>query len=173
MLAYSSHLTAEQARLAQGQRALDQAQAEVLLGRFDQVERWLEKAEVMGIAPGRIRILRGAAALERNQIDEAVHELELAIQQLPNSVAANALLAGALLQKGESGKRLVGLFENTKELTPETPEDYLYGAWVMQHYWQQRALDWVEALATDHPTPVVHYRLGLLRGQGSFLRGDS
>ena len=135
----------------------------MLSGRFDQVEPWLERAEVMGIAPGRIRILRGAAYLEQGNLDEAIHQLELAVQQLPDSVAAHALLARALTQADRSGERVLSLFKRTTELTPVTPEDYLYGAWVMAHYWPDQALKWLETLAVQHPTPVVHHELSFRR----------
>jgi tetratricopeptide (TPR) repeat protein len=164
-LGYRSHRAEEKARIADGQRALDQAQIEILCGRYDHVEPWLEQAEVCDVDPGRIRVLRGAAALERSDIEAAVHELELAVEQLPESLGAHALLARAYMDCASAyGREKVShLFEKTAKMSPVTPEDYLYGSWVIGHFQEEQALDWLEKLAAEHPTPMAHYRLGLRR----------
>jgi tetratricopeptide (TPR) repeat protein len=164
-LGYRSHRAEEKARIADGQRALDQAQIEILCGRYDHVEPWLEQAEVCDVDPGRIRVLRGAAALERREIETAVHELELAVEQLPESLGAHALLAEAYINSGGAhpAERVLDLFEKAAQMSPVTPEDYLYGSWVIGHFREEQAIDWLEKLAAEHPTPVAHHRLGLRR----------
>jgi tetratricopeptide (TPR) repeat protein len=166
VLAYRSHHIAERAELAEataraaeGQRALDQALIEALSGHYDRVEPWLEKAEVCDVEPGRIRVLRGLAAVERGDVDAAVHELELAVQQLPESLGAHALLCRAYFEAGRMGDALK-LDEIVESLEPVTPEDYLYGAWASGDH-PERAERWYEHLAANHPSPAVHYLYGL------------
>jgi tetratricopeptide (TPR) repeat protein len=168
LLAYRSRHMEEQARLAQdaaraaeGQRALDQALIEALSGHYDKVEPWLERAEVRDIDPGRIRVLRGLAAVEQDAIDTAVHELELAVEQLPQSLGAHALLHRAYVEAGLLDKA-VATDQKLNDLKPLTPEDYLYGAWATSADRPERARKWLEYLAAEHPTPAVHYALGLL-----------
>ncbi|MHC4698072.1 MAG: protein kinase domain-containing protein [Planctomycetota bacterium] len=164
MLAYHSHLTTEQARIAEGQRALDQAQVEMLGGRYDEIEHWLERAEVYNVDPGRIRVLRGLVALEQQDTEAAIRHLKLSVEQLPDSLAAHALLARAYFySKDESYEELPDLFQKFESMTPVTPEDYLYGAWAISGLQPEKALEWVEKLASEHPTPTVHFRLGILR----------
>ncbi|MFQ5806777.1 MAG: protein kinase [Phycisphaerae bacterium] len=162
LLAYRSHLVAEKARVAEGQRALDQALVEVLSGRYDQVERWLEKAEVLDVDPGRIRVLRGLAAVERGAIRTAIHELELAVRQLPDSLGAYALLLRAYMEDGQFDNAY-SLFPEIERMTPVTTEDRLYGAWAVGWWSRDQAMQWLEQLALERPTPAVHYMLGLYR----------
>ena len=158
-LGYRSRQTAEQARIATGQRALDQALVEALSGHYDQVEQWLEQAEVARVNPGRIRVLRALAAIEQYDTETALHELQLAIQQMPNSLGAHALLMRTYIEAGQwnEARRQSNLLEN---LSPETPEDYLYGGWAT---WAGRGRQWLEKLAVEHPTPAVHYVMGMHR----------
>ncbi|UCC31155.1 MAG: hypothetical protein JSU86_02540, partial [Phycisphaerales bacterium] len=164
MLAYRSHLTTELARIAEGQRALDQAQVEILGGRYDQVERWLERAEVCDVDPGRIRVLRGLVALEQQDTEAAIRHLKLSVEQLPDSLAAHALLVRAYFySKDGPYEEIPSLLQKIEGMAPVTPEDYLYGVWAIQTAQPEKALEWADKLASEHPTPTVHFRLGILR----------
>ncbi|MHC4698073.1 MAG: protein kinase domain-containing protein [Planctomycetota bacterium] len=146
----------------QGQHALDQAVVEVLSGRYDEVEPWLEKAEVHDIDPGRIRVLRGLAAVEQGNLETALHELELAVRQLPGSLGAHALLFRTYLESGKWDK-IPSQYDKLRELTPVTPEDYLYGGWALSILDPKRGEALLEELAELHPTPAVHYVIGFYR----------
>jgi tetratricopeptide (TPR) repeat protein len=164
LLGYRSRLADERARIAEGQRALDQAQVEILGGRYDQVEHWLERAEVYDVDPGRIRVLRGLVALEQQDTETAIRHLKLSVEQLPNSIAAHALLVRAYLRSRDgSYEKVPYLFQKIESMTPVMPEDYLYGAWAIDAKRPEKALEWAEKLALEHPTPTAHYRLGTLR----------
>jgi serine/threonine protein kinase/lipopolysaccharide biosynthesis regulator YciM len=145
---------------AEGQHALDQALVEVLSGHYDRVEPWLEQAEVCDIDPGRIRVLRGLAAVEQGDPERAVHELELAVEQLPQSLGAHALLCRAYMEAGLLDKALA-TDQKLNNLRPLTPEDYLYGAWATSAERPEQAREWLEHLASEHPSPAVHYAFGL------------
>ncbi|MHC4698770.1 MAG: protein kinase domain-containing protein, partial [Planctomycetota bacterium] len=144
---------------AEGQHALDQAFVEALSGHYDRVEPWLEQAEIADIDPGRIRVLRGLAAVEQNDIETAVHELELAVEQLPQSLGAHALLLRAYAEAGQLDQALATQ-QKLDDLRPLTPEDYLYGAWATRTERSEQAKEWLEKLAAERPTPAVHYALG-------------
>jgi tetratricopeptide (TPR) repeat protein len=146
----------------QGQHALNQALVEALSGRYDQVEPWLERAEVHNVDPGRIRVLRGLAAVERGDIKVAIHELELAVQQVPGSMGAKALLLRAYMEDGQFDNAY-SLFPQIEGMTPVTTEDRLYGAWAVGWWSRERAMQWLDRLAKERPTPAVHYILGLYR----------
>ncbi|UCF32488.1 MAG: hypothetical protein JSV78_09140, partial [Phycisphaerales bacterium] len=160
LLAHRSHVVAEEARMAEGQRALDQALIEAFSGHHDRVEPYLERAEILDVEPGRIRVLRGLAAVEQGDIERAIHELELATQQLPDSLGAHALLGRAYLEAGEFRKN-ADLYPRIRTLEPVMPEDYLYGGWALWPSDRDLAKGWLEQLASEHPSPAVDFVLGL------------
>ena len=160
LMAYRAHVAAEQARRAEGQRALDHAMVAALDGHYDEMQSWLERCEVLDVEPGRIRVLRGWAAVESGAMDEAIHQLELAVEQLPNSLAAHALLSRAFLEAGRI-EEAMAVDEKLEVLKPRTPEDYLYGAWALSSSRPRQAREWLEKLAREHPSPAVYYMLGL------------
>jgi tetratricopeptide (TPR) repeat protein len=162
LAAAQAHAAAKAARDAEGQAALDQAMVEVFSARFDKVEPWLEKAEVLGVSPGRIRIVRGWVAYERDDLELAAHELELAAQQLPDSLAVQSLLWIVCFVAGDY-VRARELEPPLYQMTPMAPEDYLYGAQATQEVWPERAVEWLEHLATQRPSPFVHFMLGNVR----------
>ena len=115
------------ARTAQGEAAVEQALVELFSGRFEHVEPHLNRAEAHDVVPGRLRVLRGAIALEGGDVDRAVVHLERAVAELPGSLAAHSLLARAYigLLRFDDWRRTRGIIQR---LEPVTQEDYLYGA---------------------------------------------
>jgi serine/threonine protein kinase len=169
--AYHSRLSAQQARIArqqaraaEGQGKLDQAVEAVLCGQWEKVEPLLEQAEGFGIAPGRIHLLRGLVGVETGEIELAIHELQLAIQMMPDSLGAYALLFQAYADAGDY-EAAYTLGSKLVTLQPVLPEDYLYGSWAIQTFWPERSLQWLEYLAAEHPTAVAHFYLGRARAQ--------
>ena len=77
-----------------------------------------------------VEIAENLAAVEQADTERAVHELELAVEQLPQSLGARALLSRAYKEAGQLGKALATK-QTLKELKPRTPVDYLYGAWAV------------------------------------------
>jgi len=146
LVGYRSHVIAVNARIAEGQRALDQALIEALSGRYDQVEPWLERAEVLDVDPGRLRVLRGLAAVEQDDNETAIHKLELAVEQMPQSLGAHALLIRAYLEAGLLD-RAFAVDQKLNDLKPLTAEDYLYGAWATWNERPEQAREWLEHLA--------------------------
>jgi len=169
--AYRSRLSAQQARLArqqaraaEGQRTLDQAVEAVLCGQWGKVEPLLEQAEGLGVAPGRIHLLRGLVGVETEDHARAIRELHLAIQMMPDSLGAVALLFRAYTAVGDYAAAYP-LGSKLLTLKPVLPEDYLYGSWAIQTFWPERSMQWLEYLAAERPTAVAYYYLGRARVQ--------
>ncbi len=168
-LAYHSRLSAQQARIAvqqtrevEGQRKLDQAVEAVLCGQWQKVEPLLDQAEGLGIAPGRIHLLRGLVGVETEEHDRAIRELHLAIQMMPDNLGAYALLYRAYAAAGDY-EAAYPLGSKLLTLKPALPEDYLYGSWAIEGFWPEWSLQWLEHLAAERPTAVAHFWLGRAR----------
>ncbi|MFO0915129.1 MAG: protein kinase [Pirellulales bacterium] len=81
--------------------------------------------EKLGASAGQTRLLRGMVAYFRQDAVDAIRELEQAVELLPDSVAARALLAISYVDSAQFDK-----YEQTRlkmmELQPSSPEDYLF-----------------------------------------------
>jgi hypothetical protein len=107
------------------QNAFDRALTAALEGDLEAAEQAIEAAERAGSSTGRVRMVRGQIALHRGQSREAMGHLKEAVRLLPESVAASGMLAAAYASDGhwESYDKAI---RNMKELTPSTPEDFLF-----------------------------------------------
>jgi tetratricopeptide (TPR) repeat protein/predicted Ser/Thr protein kinase len=105
--------------------AVDDALATTMSGDSQASEQAIAKIAAEGAESGWSSLLRGHLAFHRGEHDEAVRQLQLAIAQLPESVAARALLAAAYVSSGwwEKYEEVLGDLEN---LSPESAEDYLF-----------------------------------------------
>jgi tetratricopeptide (TPR) repeat protein len=85
----------------------------------------IKEIEVLGASTGQVRLLRGVAAYFRQDVRSAISELEQAVQLLPDSVAARALLAMSYGDVGQIEK-VERLTRDMAQLSPSSPEDYLF-----------------------------------------------
>jgi serine/threonine protein kinase len=134
--AYQAHLT-EQLRGAEQQRherellderkqrALDDAIAAAMSGDLQRAETAIRAAEIQGVSPGQAFWLRGLLHYQTGDTEQAINELEHAVQLLPDSLAPRALLA---LSCGRVWMfdRSAALFLEMAKLTPVTSEDFLF-----------------------------------------------
>jgi len=162
LFAYWGHLDRRAKRSAEGERAVDQALVEILCSRFDQAETCLKTAEANDIDPGRICMLRGIAAREIEDFETAIRELNIAVQRLPDSFGAKAILFDAYYFAGQFDKA-AKLREQIWQLEPSTLEDYLYGGWIFGPSMPELAIKWLEIVARERPTPSVQFFLGTQR----------
>jgi tetratricopeptide (TPR) repeat protein len=107
------------------QSAIDAALVAAWSGDFDEAENEIAKARRWGASRGRVLMLRGQVALQRNETQEAVQYLQQAKEFLPDSVAVRAMFAVACWQNGQ-WENFVKTMQGLDELTPVTPEDYLF-----------------------------------------------
>jgi tetratricopeptide (TPR) repeat protein len=126
ILAYQAW-RAEQERIAERrQEAIDRALVAALGGEFDAAEKAIREAEGLGAHPGWVRMLQGLVDLHRGDARRAVEQLRQAVDLMPDSVAARAMLLMAWGNAGEwvevHGDEAAAL----ERLRPVTAEDYLF-----------------------------------------------
>jgi tetratricopeptide (TPR) repeat protein len=115
----------EQLQEQKRQQALDKALLAAHSGDFEGADRAVDEAEVLGAAPGLVRILRGQVALDRGDAKKAVDHLQQALKLMPQSVSAKALLASAYHAAGETTLYMEAS-DKLEGLSPVTAEDYLF-----------------------------------------------
>jgi serine/threonine protein kinase len=129
--AYRANLT-EQQRLTEQERAraqlLDEKIRNAYLiatsGDLERTDSAIKEIEKLGASTGQVRLLRGVVAYFRQDIARAIGELEQAVELLPESVAARALLAMSYQDAGvEKYERFI---LEMAQLSPSSPEDYLF-----------------------------------------------
>jgi serine/threonine protein kinase len=117
----------EQHVAARRQQAIERAMLEAMSGNFDAAEGALQEAVLAGASTGQARMIDGLLAQQRGDFAKACLRLEQAVQLMPDSVAARAMLVVALqsaAQHEKSDEQLRAL----EGLSPTTPEDYLFKA---------------------------------------------
>src|SRR5207245_2726617 len=107
------------------EEAVDDALATTMSGDSQASEQAIARIVTVGAESGWICLLRGHLAFHRGEHDEAVSQLKQAVEQLPESVAARALLAAAYVAAGwwENYEQVL---EELEKLSPESAEDYLF-----------------------------------------------
>jgi hypothetical protein len=125
LFAYQSYCARQRIR----QQEIDLAIVETLVaarsGDFEESESGIQKLMRLDALPGWVEMLQGQLALHRNETGQALGHLQRAVECLPESVAASAMLAVAYWQNGqweEFEKRLPQL----EALNCVTAEDYLF-----------------------------------------------
>jgi tetratricopeptide (TPR) repeat protein len=153
--AYHSHRVIEQLI----EEKLEQALIAALIGDFDQADKLTDEAEQLGAQPGRVQMLRGQVAFHRNDTEKAVHYLNEAVNLLPRSPAARAMLAVAYWQnlKWEECENALA---DLDELPPVTPEDYLFKGYAQATIDPSRGLDSVGEAIRLRPAWTIARALG-------------
>jgi tetratricopeptide (TPR) repeat protein len=149
-------LAAERGRLAaqlayeaeKRQSALDRALMAAMSGDLDAADQAIAEAERAGASPGQVQMLRGQIALHRGQSREAREYLEKAVGPLPNSVAAWGMLAAAHADDGH-WERYDKAIQKMEQLTPSTPEDFLFKGYAQANLEPSRGLQTIKQ-AFDH-----------------------
>src|SRR5262249_32576325 len=85
----------------------------------------IRQIEALGASTGQVRLLRGMVAYFRSDSEDAIRELEQAVNLLPQSVAARALLAIVYDGQGQYTSTVQKVRE-MEELLPVSAEDYIF-----------------------------------------------
>jgi serine/threonine protein kinase len=109
------------------ERAFDDALTEALSGIPDRAEKAFRAAESVGVSADRIRLLRGLVALQRDDLINAIPDLELAVQRMPDSFAARDLLRLAYARVGRVND-YQRMQKELRPLDPTKPEDHIVRA---------------------------------------------
>jgi serine/threonine protein kinase len=115
----------EQARLALLEEKLRNAYQVASSGDLKRTDEAIKEIETLGASTGQVRLLRGVVAYFRQDTESAISELEQAVQLLPDSVAARALLAMSYADSSQLYKSEQFLLQMAR-LSPSSPEDYLF-----------------------------------------------
>jgi tetratricopeptide (TPR) repeat protein/tRNA A-37 threonylcarbamoyl transferase component Bud32 len=128
-------LRQEQARAAQEQAraALDLAMLAAMSGDLDRAETKLADAERLGATTGQARLVRGLVLLYGGDAEAAARILREAVKDMPDSLAAHALLGAAYLHQ-QNLMELESVERRAQELKPTTPEDTVFHALLMSLY---------------------------------------
>jgi tetratricopeptide (TPR) repeat protein len=157
-----AYLASRLAEREQMQREVDRALAEAWAGDRNAAEQAISDAERHGAANEWIPMLRGQIALYSLQTDEAIRQFERAVTLAPRRVAAKAMLATAYLHNGQFD-RYAEILGGLGELSPETPEDYLFlgAALVGGSPDSSKAVSLLEYAMQKHPSGVTFLHLAL------------
>jgi tetratricopeptide (TPR) repeat protein len=118
---------------------LDKALTAAMSGDLEGAEQATAEAERAGASAGQIQMLRGQIALHRGQSREARQYLEDAVRLLPKSVAAWGMLAAAYADDGD-WERYDKAVREMEQLTPSTPEDFLFKGYAEAQLEPERGL---------------------------------
>ncbi|MEZ6059929.1 MAG: protein kinase [Planctomycetaceae bacterium] len=169
---------ADKQRAASAATAIEAATREALNGTYDRIEEHLREAEFFGAHTGEVHLLRGLAAFESGAYGEAIEHLELAVSELPDSVAARVLLMRSCLMMAVSREDLelaVQMNREFRQMTPVTRLDQLYGGSAMTGTDPLQAIEMLRELEQQESSPAVQYMLGrayFARVVQTYLRTD-
>lgn len=157
--------SARQLRSEKVQRAIDAALTAALGGDRAVAEQAIQQAEQQGAPKEWVRMLKGQIALHTLSIDAALQHFEAAVSLAPRSVAARAMLATAFVYNGQY-ERFAEMLGTLDQLSPETPEDYLFlgAAMVPGHPDSAKPVALLEQAKQKRPTGVTFLQLALAEG---------
>jgi hypothetical protein len=122
--AYRTHVAETRWTEAEFGRVFETAQLAAMEGDLHRAGGAISQAEKLGAPPGQLSLLKGQLALQAGESQEACDELELAVREMPDSLAAHALLIKAYDANQEREKR-VQIESRLLNLRPITLQDYL------------------------------------------------
>lgn len=155
--AYLANLRSQQIEL---QLAQDAALLEAMSGNFEAAQSAIQKAELLGVSKGWVRMLRGLVDLQRNETAKAIENLEQAVRLLPNSTAARSILSRALVENG-NWERHFDELRACEMMACETPEDSMFLGWAQTHALPSKALPALNQAIQRRDTSVAR----LMRAQ--------
>jgi tetratricopeptide (TPR) repeat protein len=114
------------------QRALDNALAAAMSGDHQAAETAIAEAGRLGASAGHVGMLRGQVCLQRGDGEASIRHLKQAVELLPESAAARAMLATAYNNVGRWDLYLEKIRE-AEGIAPITPEDYVFLGYATSH----------------------------------------
>jgi serine/threonine protein kinase len=123
--AHSSRSSSERLAIVELEDAVADALATAMSGDDSAAEKAIAQVAARGAESGWVPLLRGHLAYQRGDYDGAARHLQQAVEVLPASVSARALLAAAYVSAGWWEKYEQALDE-LDALTPESAEDFLF-----------------------------------------------
>jgi tetratricopeptide (TPR) repeat protein len=146
---HDDDLLAEQRR-----SALDKALVLSRLEDFDGARQAIREAERLGCSPGEVRMRRGQLELYQGHLNEAIADLRQAVEWLPESVAARAMLSVAYYKAARVTASYRTLSEAAR-LTPVSPEDLLFLGYAESFQDPDRALRHLAEAVRRRPNSLI------------------
>jgi len=109
---------------AQFAQLFETAQLAALEGNLERASTAIDDAEKLGASGAELLLLRGQLDLQAGVFQDACDKLEQAVEQMPNSVAAHALLANAY-ESNEEHEKSARIAKVLPTLEAVTLQDYL------------------------------------------------
>jgi tetratricopeptide (TPR) repeat protein len=166
LFAYQAHdaelrrRVAEEQHLAEKrQNALDKAYAAAMGGNFTAAKEAIVEAERLGATPGEVCLLRGLIAYYSGTAQEALQHFEQAVEEMPRSIPALALLAAAYSDVGRWSDYFQTLAK-AEQLPAVTRDDYLFLGYAEAVEDPEKGLQTLNEAAARGNSPVVR----LIRG---------
>jgi tetratricopeptide (TPR) repeat protein len=128
--AWQAHRSGQELRQEKARAALDLAMVAAMSGDLDRAESKLAVAEQLGAGTGQARLVRGMVELYRGDSDGAARILRQTVKEMPDSLAAHALLGAAYLHQ-QNLVELELVERRAQQLKPSTPEDIVFRALLM------------------------------------------
>jgi serine/threonine protein kinase len=122
--AYRTHVAESRWTEAEFGRFFETAQLAAMEGDLKRASRAIKQAKQLGAPPGQLSLLNGQLALQAGKAQPACDELELAVRELPESLAAHALLIKAY-DANEQREKRIEIENRLLQLKPTTLQDYL------------------------------------------------
>ena len=123
--AHSARSSREELAVAQLEDVVDEALIANMSGDAEMAARALGRVAALEPETGWLPLLRGHLAFQRGDYDEGVEHLQRAVELLPESVAARALLAASYVGAGW-WERYETVLEEMEHLAPQSAEDYMF-----------------------------------------------
>lgn len=122
--AYRTYVAETRWTEAEFSRVFETAQLAGLEGDIRRADAAINQAEQLGAPQAQLALLRGQVALQGGKYQEACDELEMAIREMPDSMAAHAMLVNAYGGNEQHEKR-IHYATRLSSLKPVTLQDYL------------------------------------------------
>lgn len=148
-------------REAWGNDALQNAIDQFLRGNFEQAKASLEIAETHDANPGEIALCQAAIAYYGNNRTDLKKHASIAFELLPDSIAAEVLLARSKIMEGTTslGETLAELESQITTLKPSLPMDLLCAAQSLVYRDVDRSIQYLSELQKTHNSRSVYYEL--------------
>lgn len=122
--AYRAHLSETRWTDAQSDQVFETAQLAALEGNLERAGAAIGEAQQLGASEAELLLLRGQLDLQSGLFQDACDKLKRAVELMPQSVAAHALLADAY-QANEEHEKSARVAKVLPDLQPVTLQDYL------------------------------------------------
>jgi tetratricopeptide (TPR) repeat protein len=153
-LAYRTYVAESRWTDARFGELFETAQLAAIEGDLPRSGKAIEEAEQLGAPATQLALLRGQLALQSGEFQDACDILEGAVQDMPQSLAAHALLMNAYRANEQHEKR-AGVASRLPGLKPVTLQDYLLLGQAQSHADFSAAQSILDEAVERYKTSVV------------------